>query len=226
MDNRPECIGIIMDGNRRWARERGLPTFEGHRFGYEKLKELLEWVKEVDVPNLIVYALSTENLKRSEEEVSYLFNLFRTAVRGELEKIAGEGARIIFAGERKKFPKDIQEMISSIEEKTRENHRYHFVIAAPYGGRSEIIHAVNSLLKKGAQSVDEKEFNNYLWTAGIPDPDLIIRTSGEMRLSNFLLWQSVYSELFFTKTYWPDFSRGEFMDILGEYERRERRRGK
>ena len=222
----PKCIGIILDGNRRWARSKGLPTFEGHRVGYKKCKELFTWTKNAGIKNLIVYGLSTENLKRSEEEVGHLLNLFRTVLKEELEGIMEEGVRIISAGDTAKFPQDIQNMLHNIQKRSENNTPLTFVIGAPYGGRAEIIQAVNKLLMEGRKEITEEEFNKYLWTATVPDPDLIIRTGGEKRLSNFLPWQSTYSELFFTDTYWPEFSEEEFLSILAEFTQRDRRRGK
>lgn len=225
MDNPPpQSVGIIMDGNRRWARARGLPTFEGHRLGYEKFKDVLEWMKESGIRTVYIYALSTENLKRAEEEVSYLFELFRTVIKTHLKKAAEEGVRIIFAGLREKLPLDLQTMITDFEGETANNTGYTLVVGAPYGGRAEIVTAANRAIKEGAQ-VTEESFARLLWTHPAPDPDLIIRTGGEKRLSNFLPWQGTYTELFFSDTLWPDFSREEFDAILKEYGTRERRRG-
>ncbi|MBI2618304.1 di-trans,poly-cis-decaprenylcistransferase [Candidatus Kaiserbacteria bacterium] len=221
----PMCIGVIIDGNRRWAKEKGLPSFEGHRRGYGKVKECAGWAKEVGVKNLIMYTLSTENWNRSKEEVSYLLDLFRTVLKEELDELVKGNTRVIFAGELSRFPKDLQKMMRESEEKTKSRTEQTLVIAASYGGRAEIVHAANALLKKGKSSVSEKDFSQYLWTAGVPDPDLIIRTGGEQRLSNFLPWQSIYSELFFSPTYWPDFSKEEFFKILEDYQKRSRRMG-
>lgn len=222
--NTPTTIGIIMDGNRRFAKAHGLPSYEGHRVGYEKFKDILSWMKDVGVKNAIVYALSTENLKRSEQEVSYLFDLFRTIIRDRMEEAAKEQVRVIFAGDRALFPKDLREMASELEAKTATFTEHTLIIAAPYGGRAEIVSAVNRAIEKG-NAITEDEFKSLLWTREVPDPDLIIRTGGEQRLSNFLPWQSTYAELFFTKTLWPDFSKEEFLDILREFGTRERRHG-
>lgn len=223
----PACIGIIMDGNRRWAKERGLSTLEGHKKGYEKLKEVLKWCRDSDVKALIVYAFSTENWNRTKEEVSYLLDLFREAINQEIETIAGENARIRFLGMRERFPADIVSAMGDVERRTEHHTDFLFGIALSYGGRAEILSAVSLLCKeRGNGAVSEEEFERKLWTAGISDPDIIIRTGGEKRLSNFLPWQSVYSELFFIDTFWPGFSRQEFDGILKEFETRERRRGK
>lgn len=215
-----------MDGNRRWAREKGLSTIEGHARGYEKLKEVVEWMKEVEIQNLIIYAFSIENWNRPEEEVSYLMSLLRKILTEQLEEFNKKGVKIIFAGDLKRFSKDIQMLMNEAQEKTKDNTKLTLVLGVSYGGRIEIMHAVNGLLKEGRNSVSEEEFSQALWTKDVPDPDIIIRTSGEKRLSGFLPWQSVYSELFFPKSYWPAFSKEEFLDILKEFSSRIRRHGK
>lgn len=221
----PDCVGIIMDGNRRWAKEKGLPQLEGHRLGYEKLKEAVKWAREAGVKNVIVYAFSTENWNRSGDEVSYLMDLFRLMLKKDLKKFKQEKARLRIIGERRRFAPDIQKLMNVAEEETAENDEVTLGICLSYGGRSEILQAANRAIDAGKQ-IDEKTFSQYLWTSGMPDPDIIIRTSGEHRLSGFLPWQSVYSELFFTKTYWPAFSKKEFLDILEEFSNRNRRNGK
>lgn len=222
----PKCIGLIMDGNRRFAKERGLSSFEGHRRGYEKLKEILRWGKDYGVSHLIVYGFSTENWNRSAEEVSYLLDLFRMILSKELEEMKRIGARIICIGERNRFPKDLIALMEKAERETADLRGLTFVLALSYGGRAEIVEATRKLLASGEKDVTEKEFEKFLWTRGIPDPDLIIRTGGEMRLSGFLPWQSVYSELFFTKTLWPDFSKEEFDSMLSEFSSRKRNFGR
>ncbi len=221
----PTCIGIIMDGNRRWARERGLPTFEGHRRGYEKLKEVMEWCRDAGVTHVVVYALSTENWKRAEEEVSYLMDLFRTILDEQAAKLQSEGVAVHFVGDLARFPEDIQAHMREVHAKNAPDATHHMWVAASYGGRPEILAAVNTLIREGATHVDEALFASRLWAAGMPDPDIIIRTGGEKRLSNFLSWQTVYSELFFVDTFWPDFSKRELDAILSEFATRERRRG-
>src|SRR3989344_1778454 len=224
----PVCVGMIMDGNRRWAREQGLATLEGHRKGFEKLKEVLGWVEVRGIKHLVVYAFSTENWGRVEEEVSYLMDLIRRVFAREskeLAEIKERRGRLRFIGERARFHPDIQEALAHAEEETK-GGTCTLWGGLSYGGRPEIIAAVNKLVEEGRESVGEEDISNALWSAGMPDPDLIIRTSGEQRLSGFLPWQGVYSELFFTKTYWPAFSEAEFDAILAEYASRERRRGK
>ncbi|MBI2108946.1 MAG: di-trans,poly-cis-decaprenylcistransferase [Parcubacteria group bacterium] len=224
----PKCIGIIMDGNRRWAMAHSFPTYEGHKKGYEKLKEVVGWAKEVGVKVLVVYAFSTENWNRTEEEVSYLMDLFREVLKNEIETLSGEDTKIRFLGTRNRFPEDMQALMHEAEEKTKDKKEFTLGIALSYGGRAEIISAAQALCSfaSSQKEIAEADFANHLFTVGIADPDIIIRTGGEKRLSNFLPWQSVYSELFFIDTFWPDFSKKEFEMILAEFGERERRRGK
>lgn len=221
----PKCIGIIMDGNRRWAKERNLPTLKGHEAGYQKLKEVMDWCNDAGVQNLIVFAFSTENWNRTEEEVGYLMNLLRTGLLRDAEEMKEKGIRLRIVGQRERFSSDVQEAFVQAENITKEGSKTLW-LAISYGGRAEILHAVNTLIQEGKTNISETDFENTLWTAGMPDPDIIIRTSGEQRVSGFLPWQGVYSELFFTKTYWPGFSREEFNEILKEFSERERRHGK
>ncbi len=222
----PLSIGIIMDGNRRYAKAKGLPSLEGHRAGYEKMRETISWCKERGVRNLVVYAFSTENWNRSKEEVSYLMDLFRTAIKTVGKDAKKERIRVVFLGERARLPQDIIEQIKTVEAETAACTTFTLGIALSYGGRAEILDAIHRIPKESLQSLSEEEFSDLLWTKDIPDPDIIIRTGGEYRLSNFLPWQSVYSELFFIDSFWPDFTRDEFDRILNEYAARERRRGK
>jgi undecaprenyl diphosphate synthase len=227
----PKTIGVIMDGNRRWAKSKNLPVYEGHTAGYEKLKDFARWAKEAGVKNVIAFAFSTENWERKKHEVDFLLMLFRKMVIEEAEELKKEKARIIFLGDLDKFPKDIAVAARKLEEDTKKYAKNQTIgLAVSYGGRAEIISAVKKLVKeKGVKAIDklnEKMFSTCLFTKDIPDPDLIIRTSGEMRLSGFLTWQSVYSELFFTKTNWPALTKKEFYKILKEYVSRERRLGK
>ncbi|MDO8482357.1 MAG: polyprenyl diphosphate synthase [bacterium] len=221
----PACVGIIMDGNRRWAKAKNLPTFEGHRRGYEKLKEVVSWAKKSGIKYLVVYALSTENWNRAKEEVSYLLGLIKLVLTEEFESIKKDGGRIICVGERERFSTEIQNLMNKAERETSTSQGVTLVLALSYGGRAEVIQAVNRAILNGTK-VDEKSFGDLLWTKDVPDPDLIIRTGGETRLSGFLTWQSVYSELFFTKTFWPDFSEEEFDSIIEEFSGRKRNFGK
>lgn len=227
--NSPACVGIIIDGNRRWAKKHGYPTHEGHNAGYRKLKESMEWAKDAGITTVIAYAFSTENWNRTEQEVSLLMKLLRRVVETEGAWAIKNGIRVRCIGDRERLPGDIQKGIKDIEYKTREENVITLVFAISYGGRDEITRAVRNaaaLPKETLMHIKEDQFAQFLDTKDIPDPDLIVRTGGEIRLSNFLPWQSVYSELFFTDVYWPDFSKDDFTAILDEYAKRDRRKGK
>ncbi len=218
-------VGIIMDGNRRWAKKHGMPSLEGHRKGAETLEHITQSLEDLGIKHLIVYAFSTENWKRAPEEVSYLMDLFRTQVIQFLQKLTAENnLKVIFVGQRERFSQDMQDAMADIEKKNPTSPRATLSIALSYGGRAEILHAVNELVAKG-EPVTEEIFKEALWTSALPDPDIIIRTGGERRFSGFLPWQSVYSELFFVDTLWPDFSREELSRIIGEFHTRDRRHG-
>lgn len=222
----PKSIGIIMDGNRRWAKERGLPTLEGHRHGGKTLEAIAEAAREAGVRTLIFYAFSTENWKRSPEEVAYLLELMDVYLEKHAEPLLKHGARFRVIGDRSRFKEVTQKRILALEEKTKDAPNGTLAFAVSYGGRADIVQAVNTLLAGEKSQVTEEDISRALWTHDIDDPDMVIRTSGERRLSGFLTWDSVYSELFFTDTYWPDFSKEEFNAMLAEYATRERRRGK
>jgi len=222
----PACIGIIMDGNRRWAREHGLPTVEGHRVGYTKAKELSGWCRDAGVKNLILYAFSRENWSRSPEEVAYLVEIFKTVLFGEAEEFRKENGALRFLGELDRFGDDFVAQAKLLEETNPKEPSMTVVIALSYGGRQEIARAVNEILKEKKTQVSEADIAAHLYTHGIPDPDLIIRTSGEQRLSGFLPWQSVYSELFFVPMHWPAFMKKDFEAVLSEFASRQRRHGK
>jgi undecaprenyl diphosphate synthase len=219
------CVGIVMDGNRRWAKHRGLPTYKGHERGFDKLREAVTWCKDARIRHLVVYAFSSENWNRSEGEVRHLLDLARTVFMDVLPTLSNADLAIHVAGDRTRIPEDLQRAIHELEEKNPGNAHYHLWIAASYGGRPEILHAVNALLAEGAHMVDEGAFARHLWTAGMPDPDLIIRTGGQRRLSNFLLWQGAYSELWFTDTLWPDLTKEEFDGVLEDVATRQRNFG-
>lgn len=219
-------MGLIMDGNRRYAKERGMPTLEGHRKGAEKVLEVVEWAKEAGVREVIFYTFSTENWNRSPEEVEYLMSLVKRFFSESSGRLEEAGVRVRVIGSRERVPEDVRQAIEAVEERTRQGTLLTASFAFSYGGRTEILDAVNRLLKEGVPSVTEETFAKALYTKGLADPDLIVRTGGEMRLSNFLPWQSVYSELFFTETKWPELSKEDFLGILGSYAARERRRGK
>ncbi len=224
----PKCVGMIMDGNRRWAKANGKRSLEGHRAGGDKLKEVVRWAKDAGVEHLILYAFSTENWNRTEEEVSYLLRLIGELIKNELDRFSKEGGVLHYVGDLSRFPEDLQETLKESTEKTAGNAGPHIHFALNYGGRQEIISAVQKIVSEAPriEDITAEYFAQHLQTGAMPDPDIIIRTSGEMRLSGFLPWQGVYSELFFTKTLWPDFSREEFLAILAEYDARDRRMGK
>lgn len=220
----PSCIGIILDGNRRWAKERGLPSFEGHTRGADLSIECAQWVRDRGIEHLVYYAFSSENWQRTQEEVAHLMNVFRDIVEKRFDSMATEKIAVRFIGELTRLPEDLQASIRRIESKEIEGVRMTLWVCMSYGGRAEITDAA----QKAAQSGDitEESLRAHMWSAGMPDPDLIIRTGGEKRLSNFLLWQAAYSELFFVDPYWPDFSEALLDDILHQYAERERRHGK
>lgn len=226
----PKCVGFIMDGNRRWAKEHHLPSLEGHRRGYENIKKVMRWLKEFQIPFGIFYTFSTENWNRKKEEVEYLMSLFRFAFQAEYAELKKEGMKIKFIGDLTRFSADIRKLMTQAEEDTKNFEGPTVVFAMSYGGRDEIMRSVKKMVaEKGLREITkmgEADFSRYLDTKGMPDPDLIIRTSGEMRLSGFLPWQAVYSELFFTKTCWPALSKNEFEAILKEFASRGRRIGK
>lgn len=223
---RATCLGIIMDGNRRWAKENQRLPYEGHVEGYKKLKELLRWTHEANIPHVVAYVFSTENWQRSEEEVGHLMKLFRFVLENETQNMIEEGVRVRFIGDKIKFADDLKKMMTTMEAATAETYHSTLHVLLSYGGRAEIVAGVNALLSEGVTSVSEDSFAKKLWSHSMPDPDFIIRTGGDKRLSNFLPWQSVYSELFFTDTKWPSFTKEEFDAILAEFSSRERRRGK
>lgn len=227
MTNIPNAIGVILDGNRRWAKEHGLPSLEGHRAGFEKVQELVRWGRDLGVSTVYIYAFSTENWNRTKEEVSYLMELFGAAFSGTfIDEIVENDGRVVFLGDRSLIPSELVHEMERAEERTRNGKSGTLAVCLSYGGRAEIIAATNKLIREGKEITSEAEFSNALWSAGLPDPDLIIRTSGEQRLSGFLAWQAVYSELFFTDTKWPAFTKEEFLSIIEEFGNRERRRGK
>ncbi|MBO6270654.1 MAG: isoprenyl transferase [Clostridium sp.] len=227
----PRHVALILDGNGRWAKKRGLPRTAGHKQGCVAVEQIVEDAARLGIEYLTVYGFSTENWKRSAEEVGALMQLFRFYTK-RLLKIAGENnVRVKMIGDRYRFAQDIIDGINTLEEKTRDNTGLTFVIAVNYGSRDEIRRAVQKMLtdcrdgKLSPEEVDEAKIASYLDTAGIPDPDLMIRTSGELRLSNYLLWQLAYSELYVTDTLWPDFNREELIRAIEAYNKRERRFG-
>lgn len=221
----PACIGIILDGNRRWAKERGLPSLEGHRRGMDNLEPIARAARDMGIRHMVVYAFSTENWNRSNEEVSYLMKIFESMARERLAKFRNEGVAVRFVGQRERFSLTLQNVMRKTEEKNPRDPMLTLWMCISYGGRAEIVQAAEAAAKD-KETITEKTISKHLWTAGMPDPDLIIRTGGERRLSNFLLWQSAYSELFFLKTYWPAFTKADLETVLKKYTLRERRMGK
>ena len=225
-------IAFIMDGNRRWAKKRGLPIAAGHKKGAETLVEIAKAAKELGIKYMTVYAFSTENWQREPEEVAALMDLLRQYLERGFKELQENNARIVFIGERQMLAEDIRAKMAEIEQQTANNTDVTLCVALSYGGRQEITAAARFLAQKvqngeiSAQNIDEKMFADALYTAGMPEPDLLIRTSGEMRISNYLLWQAAYSELYFTPTLWPDFTKEELMKIIENYQTRERRYGK
>ena len=225
-------IAIIMDGNRRWAKKHGMPQSFGHKKGAENVIDITRAMKESGVKYLTLYAFSTENWQRTEDEVSTLMQLLRDYLHKELKEIMENNVRIRFIGERHMLAPDIQEQMAHIEEKSANNTALTLCIALSYGSRQEILSAVKKtalLVSDGQLSLDDittQKFSSLLYTADIPDPDILIRTSGEQRISNYLLWQLAYTELFFTDTLWPDFKKEELLRIIENFKTRERRYGK
>jgi undecaprenyl diphosphate synthase len=223
----PYHVGIIMDGNGRWARARGLPRLAGHRAGTENIRRVLQACVEFGIKVLTVYAFSTENWGRPEEEVRGLMHILSEYIQREVGELHRNGVQLRHSGRLAGISETMQEQIRDALELTKNNDRIILNVAFNYGGRAEILDAVRRIIADGIkpEQVDEALFNCYLYTAGLPDPDLIIRTGGEMRISNFLIWQAAYAEYYATPTYWPDFDREELRRALEAYAQRDRRFG-
>ena len=222
--NIPNHIAIIMDGNGRWAKKRGLARSFGHMEGAKTLRKALEYLTEIGVKYLTVYAFSTENWNRPQDEVSTLMKLFLKYIKSERKNMMKNKIRFFVSGRKNNIPEKLQKEIEKLEEETKNNDKITLNIAFNYGSRAEIVDAVNRIIKDGKENITEEDFSKYLYN-DFPDPDLVIRTSGEMRISNFLLWQIAYSEFIFTKVAWPDFTEEEFYNSLLEYQNRDRRYG-
>ncbi|MGB3178620.1 MAG: polyprenyl diphosphate synthase [Albidovulum sp.] len=228
---RPAHVAIIMDGNGRWATSRGWPRLVGHRRGAERVRSIVEAAPGLGIRYLTLYAFSTENWKRSTEEVIGLMTIFARYIQTEAERLSAEGVRLRFIGRRDPLDKKLQKLMAGIEAKTAGNDRLHLTVAINYGGRDELLRVAQKLAADVAEgriapdAVDENTIEALLDTHDIPDPDLVIRTSGETRISNYLLWQSAYAEYEFTDTLWPDFSPAELGTILSRFDQRERRYG-
>ena len=227
----PKHVAIIMDGNGRWAVKNGVSRSKGHRKGADAVREAIEGAIECGVSYLTLYAFSSENWNRPADEVSDLMGLLRMYLKKEVRTLSKEGVRLRVIGQRTTLGHDIRTMIETAEEQTKNNSRLTLVIALSYGSRNEIVNAVKTVAqsvidgKQDINAIDETSIDGALFTHGIPDPDLIIRTSGEQRLSNFLLWQAAYAEFLFTPVLWPDFSRHEFATAVEDYLSRDRRFG-
>lgn len=226
--NIPVHVGIIMDGNRRWAKERNLPTFEGHAIGYEKIKKVPEWFFSRGVKILSLFVFSTENWNRQPAEVNYLMKLLEKAVENNLRELAKKkNYKILISGRIEELPGDLPAKCLAIMQETKSNNHGAINFCLNYGGRAEIVDAVRKMIKNKVEleQVHEGMIKKYLYQTDLPDPDIIVRTSGEERLSGFLTWQSAYSELFFIKKYWPDFEESDVDVVLREYAERQRKFG-
>ena len=220
----PCHVGIIMDGNGRWAKERGLNRSKGHEAGYKTLKTTAKYILDSGVKVLSVFAFSTENFNRPKEEVDFLMNLFIKGFKKDSAFFNKENIKVVFSGRKEPLKKDVIEAMEYLSESTKNNTKGILNICLNYGGRSEIVDAVNHIIKDKLKEVDEEVINSYLYNK-LPDIDLLIRTSGEVRISNFMLWQLSYAELYFPKCYFPDFNQEEFDKALLEYTKRDRRFG-
>lgn len=227
----PQHIAIIMDGNGRWAKRRHLPRVAGHRAGVKTAREMIETCARLKIPALTLYAFSLENWRRPKAEIDFLMRLLREYLRKELPVIQRNNIRLLVIGRAEQLPEEVQADIERAMKQTAGNTGMQLVVALNYGGRAELVDAFNAILDRvrhngvAALRVDEQMVCDHLYTAGLPDPDLLIRTSGEMRVSNFLLWQIAYAEIYVTETLWPDFKRRELLHALADFQKRERRYG-
>ena len=225
--NIPTHVAIVMDGNGRWAQKRGLPRLAGHRAGTENLQEIIKACVDFGVKYLTIYAFSTENWGRPAEEVDGLMHILEDVIDQKLEELHQQGVQLVHIGQLERLDTSLREKVKKSIDLTKDNHRLTVCIAWNYGGRDEIVCAIRRIIEDGLkpEQICDDIVSDYLFTTGIPDPDLIIRTSGEMRISNFLIWQSAYSEWYVTPILWPDFNRDEFRKALIDYGQRERRYG-
>ena len=227
----PRHVAMIMDGNGRWAQKRSLNRIRGHTEGTESVREIVRTSRQIGIEIVTLYAFSTENWKRPAQEVSALMKLLKRFLKSELSEMMENEIRLNAIGAIERFPEDVREVLRQVMEATRGNRKMTLNLALSYGGRDEIVRAARQLATQvgsdqlSPEDITEAVFSNHLYTRQMPDPDVLIRTSGEMRISNFLLWQIAYSEIFVTETLWPDFRRDEYLQILSEYQKRERRFG-
>ena len=227
-DHIPQHIVLFPDGNRRWAKQKGLYSLEGHKKGYENLLDFSEWCKNRGVKTLTAFGFSTENWNRSKEEVDYLMKLLEDCLIDNADRYQKDGVKVRVIGQRDRLPKTLQAAIEKTEAATKNNSNLFLNLAISYGGKWDILNAVKNIVKEGisADEIDEKVFEDHLSTAGLSAPDFIIRAGGEMRMSNFVLWQSAYSELYFSPKFWPDFTEQDLDIALAEFDKRHRRFGK
>ena len=221
----PRHIAFIIDGNGRWAKKRGLPRMFGHRAGIDTLKENIIECQKLGIEVVSVFGFSTENWNRPQAELDGLFDLFEKFFSNDNFDFMGLGIKVRIMGDYTKFPKQLVQQADDIIEKTKNNDKMILNMGINYGGHDDILHAVNNMIKDGVKEVDKTKMDQYLYTSGLPAPDFVIRTSGELRLSNFMLWQMAYSELYFPKTYWPDFHKKDLYKALESYQKRNRRYG-
>jgi len=230
-DRMPRHVAIIMDGNRRWAKQRGLPVLQGHRAGSRATRQVVEACVELGIPILTLYAFSTENWRRPSLEVQALLHLIEVTLKKERDELNANGVRVRHIGSKEGLPESLVRTLEETEEMTRNNSTLLLNVAINYGGRNELVRAVHSIAQKiksgllKPEDIDESVISAHLDTDGLPDPDLLIRTGNEWRISNFLLWQIAYTELYVTPTLWPDFNKREFLLALIDFQRRERRFG-
>ena len=222
----PRHIAIIMDGNGRWARQRGMPRIMGHYRGAEVAEEVVKFCANLGVEYLTLFAFSTENWRRPREEVELLFELLRDYLTRKKEELIREGVRLRFIGRRDRIAKDLKNLMEKLEEETSKDYRITVILAIDYGGRDDIIRAVRKAVRHGLEDLNEESFSRLLDLGEIPDPDLMIRTAGERRISNFLLWNLAYTELYFTEVCWPDFTTEELMRAVEDFSRRKRKFGR
>ena len=223
----PKHVAIIMDGNGRWAQKKGLPRRKGHKEGVNTLKKIVKAAGEIGINYLTVYAFSTENWKRPDKEVNFLLNLFENTIKNELDELKEKNVHINVIGRKKTLPSTLVKQIEYLENETAKESDLILNIAFNYGGRAEIVDTAKKILKEKieVEDIDEKKFSSYLYFSNIPDVELLIRTGGEKRLSNFLLWESAYAELYFTDIFWPDFSKENLEEAVDEFNQRNRRFG-
>ncbi|MCX7910586.1 MAG: isoprenyl transferase [Endomicrobia bacterium] len=225
-DKIPRHVGIIMDGNGRWAQKRGLPRIFGHKAGAKTVKLITETSVKLGIKCLSLFAFSTENWQRPKDEIKNLFKLLRNYIKKEENNLLKNNIKVVISGDISKLDEVTRNMLKKLEEKLKNNTGLILNLCINYSGRSEIINAVNKILNSGIKKIDEEKFEKFLYTKDLPELDFLIRTSGELRISNFMLWQLAYTELYFTKTLWPDFTPKEFVLAIKDFQNRERRFGR